>query len=393
MDTITLESRHSSGVYAKRERVMVRGQGVHVWDQEGRRYIDCAAGIGVANVGHCHPRVTEAIVAQAQTLVTCHEMFFNDQRAELLARLAAVLPSGIERLYLGNSGAEAVETAIKFARLSTARTGVVAAMRGFHGRTMGALSATHKEQYRAPFRPLVPDFRHVPFNNIAAMREVVDEKTAAVILEVVQGESGVRPGQADYFQALRRLCTERGALLIIDEVQTGFGRTGRWFACEHMDVTPDLICLGKAIAGGLPMSAVGLGPAVSGLRPGLHGSTFGGNPLACAAALATLDVIEREQLVARAEALGAYFQTGLRALNSPLVREVRGLGLMIGLELKSRAAPYAQALMDRGIIALTAGATVLRFLPPLTIGRAEIDEVLEAVSVVLRPVPAAAVSL
>jgi acetylornithine/LysW-gamma-L-lysine aminotransferase len=176
-------------------------------------------------------------------------------------------------------------------------------------------------------------------------------------------------------------------------VQTGFGRTGRWFACEHMDVTPDLICLGKAIAGGLPMSAVGLGPAVSGLRPGLHGSTFGGNPLACAAALATLDVIEREQLVARAEALGAYFQTGLRALNSPLVREVRGLGLMIGLELKSRAAPYAQALMDRGIIALTAGATVLRFLPPLTIGRAEIDEVLEAVSVVLRPVPAAAVSL
>lgn len=383
MDFIALENRHSSGVYGKRERVMVRGRGVHLWDQEGRRYIDCTAGMGVANVGHCHPQVTEAIARQAQMLVTCQEMFYNDKRAELMARLANLLPAGLERIYLGNSGAEALEAAIKFARLSTGRPGIVAAMRGFHGRTLGALSATHKERYRASFEPLVPAFRHVPFDNIEAMRAAVDEQTAAVIVEVVQGEGGVRPGRAAYFRELRQLCSERGALLVFDEVQTGFGRTGRWFACQHMGVVPDMICLGKAIGGGLAMSAVGLGMAVSGLTPGVHGSTFGGNPLACAAALATLEVIESEQLVHHAEVLGQYFQDGLRELNSPLIREVRGLGLMIGLELRSRAAPLAQSLMDQGVLVLTAGATVLRFLPPLVISRAEIDQVLEAVAAVL----------
>ncbi len=383
MDSKTLEVQHSSGVYSKRDVTIVRGQGAHIWDDTGKRYIDCTVGIGVANVGHCHPAVTRAIVRQAQTLMTSPEMFYNDQRAQLLARLAQVTPDGIDRFFLCNSGTEAVEAALKFARLSTGRTQIVAAMRGFHGRSLGALSATHKKQYREPFMPLVPDFVHVPFGKIERMETAVTEQTAAVILEVIQGEGGVRTASNDYFQSVRRLCNEQGVLLILDEIQTGFGRTGCWFACEHADVNPDFLCLGKAIAGGVPMGAVGLGTAVSGLSYGVHGSTFGGNALACAAALATIDVIENENLVACAAQSGDYLLSQLYDLESPLIREVRGLGLMIGIELKTRARPYVNALMERGIMALTAGATVLRLLPPLNISWDDLDMVVGALGEVL----------
>ena len=284
MNTIQLEQQHTSGVYGKRDLAIVRGEGALIWDDEGNEYIDCVAGIGVANVGHCHPAVSAAIAAQAQTLITCQEMFYNDKRAQLLEALVAVLPDGLDRIFLCNSGTEAIEGAIKFARLSTGRTNIVAAMRGFHGRTYGALSATHKKDYREPFLPLVPGFSHVPFENIEKMKTAVTDQTAAVILEVVQGEGGVRPGSSEYFKAVRQLCDETGALLIIDEVQTGFGRTGRWFASEHVGIVPDLLALGKAIAGGVPMGAIAIGPRVTELPTGVHGSTFGGNALACAAA-------------------------------------------------------------------------------------------------------------
>ena len=383
MNTIQIESQFSSGVYGKRERVIVRGQGAMVWDEAERPYIDCVAGIGVANVGHSHPAVVNAITRQAQTLLTCPEMFYNDQRAELLQRLADKLPDGLDRLFLCNSGTEAVEGAIKFARLSTGRSGVVAAMRSFHGRTLGALSATHKAKYRQPFMPLVPGFSHVPFDNIARLETAVTDQTAAVILEVVQGEGGIRPASTVFLQAARRICDERGALLIFDEVQTGYGRTGRWFACQHSGVVPDLICLGKAMAGGVPMGAIGIGPRVIGLTPGVHGSTFGGNPLACAAALATLDVMEQEALPERAAELGTYFIEQLQAVPSPLIREVRGLGLMVGVELKVHAMPIVEALMDRGVLSLTAGTTVLRLLPPLVIGRESLDAVVGALAAVL----------
>lgn len=379
LDVQLLETRHGSGVYSKRDLTIVRGQGARVWDDAGREYIDCVGGIGVANVGHCHPAISAAVSRQAQTLLSCPELFYNEQRAQLLQRLAAVLPTGLDRFFLCNSGSEAVEAALKFARLTTGRSGIVAAMRGFHGRTMGALSATHNKRYRTPFEPLVPGFRHVPFDNVAAMEEAIDGDTAAVLVEIVQGEGGVRPGAPEYFQALRRLCDERGALLIVDEVQTGFCRTGSWFACQRVDVTPDLLCLGKAIAGGVPMGAVALGPRVGQVRPGLHSSTFGGNPLACVAALATLDVYENERLAERAAELGNYLLQGLQAIESPLIREVRGLGLMVGVELRRRAAPVVQGLMDRGLLALTAGSTVLRLLPPLTINRQELDHILTAI--------------
>ncbi len=382
MNAMTLEQTYTSGVYGKRDSVIVRGSGAQIWDAAGHAYIDCIAGIGVANIGHSHPVLVEAITSQAQTLITCQEMFYNDRRAELLAQLARILPSS-DRFFLCNSGTEAVEGAIKFARLSTGRSNIIAANRGFHGRTLGALSATHKSIYRSPFMPLVPGFSHVPFGQIEALSAAITPNTAAIILEIVQGEGGVRPGTTAYFQAAEALCQEHDMLLIVDEIQTGFGRTGRWFAYQHMDIQPDLICLGKAIAGGVPMGAIGIGPRIAPLPVGAHGSTFGGNPLACAAALATMQIIVEQDLVSRSAELGEYFLAQLRAIESPLIREVRGLGLMIGIDLKLRAMPIVKALADRGVQVLTAGPTVLRLLPPLVITRAELDEVTTAVRDVL----------
>lgn len=383
MDTITTETQFTSGFYAKRDIALTRGWGATVWDGDGREYIDCTGGIGVAAVGHCHPVVAASLAAQAARLITCQEMFYNDQRARFISRLAEWLPWEAPRIFLGNSGAEAVEAALKLARLSTGRSGVVGMMRGFHGRTLGALSATHKKMYRQPFAPLVPGFSHVPFNNVDRLAAAVTDETAAVILELVQGEGGVRPATAEFVRAARQICDERGALLIVDEVQTGYGRTGRFLACEHYDLQPDLLCLGKAMAGGVPMGAVGIGPHVQNIAPGLHGSTFGGNPLACAAANAVLDVFAAENLVERTAVLGEKFLIQLRAIPSPQIREVRGRGLLAAVELKQRAMPAVRALAGRGVLALTAGATVLRFLPPLVISEAELAEVTEAVTAVL----------
>ncbi|MGC8780995.1 MAG: aspartate aminotransferase family protein, partial [Anaerolineae bacterium] len=363
---------------------VVRGQGARVWDAEGREYIDCVGGQGTANLGHAHPAIVEAIGRQAATLISCPEIFYNDQRALLIERLAAVAPTGpATRVFLCNSGAEANEAALKFARLSTGRPGIVAAMRSFHGRTFGALSATWNKEYRQPFEPLVPGFSHVPYNDIAALEAAVGDDTAAVILEVVQGEGGVHPGTAEYLGRAQELCRERGALLIIDEVQTGYGRTGRLFACEHYGLTPDLMTIAKSMAGGLPMGACLIGPRVQNIRPLTHGSTFGGNPLACAAALATLEVMQRDRLPERAARLGAYLLGRLRRIESPLIREVRGLGLLVGVDLRVKVTPILQKLQALGVLALPAGATVLRLLPPLVIAEEDLEQVAEAVEEVV----------
>jgi acetylornithine/LysW-gamma-L-lysine aminotransferase len=256
-------------------------------------------------------------------------------------------------------------------------------MRGFHGRTMGALSATWNKTYREPFEPLVPGYSHVPYNNIEALDAAVTLDTAAVLLEVVQGEGGVLPGDGEYLRAARRITQERGALLIIDEVQTGLGRTGKMFAIQHYDLTPDLLCMAKSLAGGLPMGATLIGPAVQNLGPGLHGSTFGGNPLACAAALAVLGVMKRDRLPEQAAEKGEYLMGRLREIQSPLIREVRGLGLMVGIELKKKVAPYLQAMAERGVIALPAGLTVIRLLPPLVISYEQLDRGVAVIAEVL----------
>ena len=383
METIQLENEFTSGVYAKRQVAFVCGEGAVLWDDTGRKYIDCSAGHGSANLGHAHPVLVAAIRNQSEVLMTCPEAYYNDQRARYLSQLTSELPQGLKRVFFSNSGTEAVEAAIKIARFSTGRTQIVAAMRGFHGRTMGALSATWNKRYRAPFEPLVPGFVHVPFNKIGALEDSITEDTAAVILEVVQGEAGVYPADTEYLAEAQRLCRERGALLIFDEVQTGFGRTGKLFAFQHHAITPDILCLAKSIAGGMPMGATVLGERVGALSPGLHGSTFGGNPLACAAANAVLDVMRDEALPENAAEIGAYMLSSLQALDSSLIREVRGLGLMIGIELKQKASPYSATLLEKGIITVPAGLTTIRLLPPLIISRQQVEQVIAVVAQVL----------
>jgi LysW-gamma-L-lysine/LysW-L-ornithine aminotransferase len=383
MDTFyKIETQYGAGVYAKQQLSFVRGQGASLFDADGNEYLDCSSGHGAANLGHAHPKIAAAIAEQAATLITLFESFPNDKRSALMEKMAALVP-GLERVFFCNSGTEAVEAALKFARISTGRTAVVATMRAFHGRTFGSLSATFNKKYRQGFEPLVPGFSHVPFNSIGVLENAVTDETAAVILEVIQGEGGVYLADPDYVQAARRICDERGALLIVDEIQTGFGRTGKMFAVQHFDVAPDLLCCAKSLAGGVPMGAVLIGENVQNLTPGVHGSTFGGNPLSCAAGIAAITAIEEEDLAGQAAAKGAYLMNKLRQFDSLVIREVRGMGLMVGIELKQKVAPYLKALQEKRIIALNAGLTVLRLLPPLVISYEQIDRVMVAINDVL----------
>jgi acetylornithine/LysW-gamma-L-lysine aminotransferase len=377
--TVERERRHELAVMPKREIALVSGRGAVVTDDQGREYIDCVAGHGVALVGHCNPVVVDAIARQAQRLMVCAGAFSNDTRAELLEELVRITPEPLERVFLCNSGTEAVEAALKFARASTGRSGFVCARGGFHGRTLGALSATFEPRYRQGLAPLVPGFDFVPFNGIDKLRRAVTDDTAAVVLEPVQGEGGVHVAKGDYMREVREICDAAGTLLILDEVQTGFCRTGRLFACEHFDVTPDLLCLAKGMAGGFPMGAVMCSDRIE-VTPGIHGTTYGGNPLACAAALATIRLMVSESLADRAARAGENLMGRLRDLDLDVVREVRGLGLMIGIALKEKVRPYLDRLTDRGVLALPAGLSVLRLLPPLTITDDEIERVIEAIA-------------
>lgn len=382
LDTTTLEETYTSGAYVKRDIQIVRGHGARLEDAEGRSYIDCVGGQGTANLGHGHPAVLAAIQQQAAELITCPELFHNPVRARYQAELCRA--THMPHVFLCNSGAEAVEGTLKIARLVTGRTGVIATMRGFHGRTMGALSATWEKTYREPFLPLLPNVKHVPYNNIEKLAAALDDTIGAVILEVVQGEGGVHPAQDGYLQAAQELCHAHGALLIVDEVQTGFGRTGWLFAHQRDGVQPDLMSVAKSIAGGLPMGAVLMGERVGTIPPASHGSTFGGNPLGCAVALAVLDVLENTDLIVRARTRGEAVLDHLRThLPESTVREVRGRGLLIGVELRDKVAPVLQTLQARGVLALPAGRTVLRLLPPLVISDEDLWQAVYTVEEVL----------
>ncbi len=382
-----MEEQYAGGTTARRgDVVMARGEGCWMWDVEGRRYLDLTAGQGVAMLGHSHPALSAAIAEQASRLIACPNFFYNDVRARFVAKLVEVLPDHLSHVFLSNSGAEAIDGAIKYARLATGRTGIVATMRSFHGRTIGALSLTWEPKYRKPFAPLL-DVTHVPYNNVERLDAAVDENTAMVIVEPVQGEGGVNMGEAAFMQAAQRICRERGALLVVDEIQTGFGRTGHWFGHEHFGLQPDIICLAKGIGGGFPMGALAYTDRVhTALYPGAHGTTFGGNPLACAAGLAALEVYQREELIDRAAEMGQMLFDRLNAAlaNRTVVREIRGLGLMAGIELRERVGPYLRALMEEhAVLALPAGSNVLRLLPPLVISAEEIEIGVEAIARVL----------
>jgi acetylornithine/LysW-gamma-L-lysine aminotransferase len=385
-DIIEAENRLMANVFAKRAIVITRGKGAFLWDVSGKEYIDCMGSYGVALLGHCHPKVVAAVQAQAEKLISCHASLYNDKRTEFLQKLTAITPQGLNKAFLSNSGAEAVECAIKLARKFTGKPEIIAMMGGFHGKTMGALSATWDKKYREPFLPLVPEFKHVPPDNLEKLREAISDKTAAVLLEPVRGEGGVRVPPDGFLQGVRQLCSEKNVLLILDEVQTSFGRTGKLFACEHWGVVPDVMCLAKPFAGGLPIGiTVARENVMSALKLGEHSTTFSGSPLVCAAGCAAIDALVEENLTERAATLGKYFRAKLDELQAKhrIIKEVRGLGLMLGMELRFDVFNIIVKAAERGVLILDAGRNVLRFLPPLTIEKEHIDKVISVLDIVL----------
>ncbi|MDX1383269.1 MAG: aspartate aminotransferase family protein [Thermoanaerobaculia bacterium] len=369
------------------EHAMVRGEGCWMWDDAGRRYLDLTSAYGTTPLGHCHPALVAALTEQAGRLQALSSNFFNDRRAELFAALDRHLPAPFCHYFLCNSGAEAIEACLKLACLASGRSRFVALKQGFHGRTLGALAVTWNPRFRKPFAALLQDVDFVAPGEPEELEAAIGDDTAAFIAEVVQGESGVLPVGDAYLRRAEELCRERGALFVVDEIQTGFGRTGAWFAHPGLGLEPDLMAMAKGIAGGLPMGAVAMTDRVKAvLRPGLHGSTFSGFPLACAASLATLEVLAAEDLPARAERMGEHLREELEARLAEIavVREVRGRGLMIGIDLRTKVAPFLGRLMEEhGVVALPAGPTVLRLLPALVVTDEQIDLAVDAIAAVL----------
>ncbi|MHB8117703.1 MAG: acetylornithine transaminase [Methanothrix sp.] len=377
IDKNDLKNRESQAIiqtYARQDVVLVRGSQARVWDSEGKEYLDFVAGIAVNNVGHCHPAVAEAVARQAERLIHTSNLYYTENQVLLAEELDSL--TGMKRAYFCNSGAESVEAALKLTRRATGKSKIVAAKGAFHGRTLGALGTTYKSIYRAPFQPL-NEATFVPFNDVEALKAAVTHETGAVILEPVQGEAGVYVADADYLRAARQICDDKGALLIFDEVQTGFGRTGKWFGKDHFGVMPDIITLAKAMAGGLPIGAMlAAGPAAEAFQKGDHGSTFAGGPLICAAALATIQVIKEEKLVQRSEEMGAYLKSQLAKL-AP--REIRGLGLMVGLDLDTDCKALVEKALQKGVLINSTGEHTLRFIPPLVVEKEEIDKVVSVI--------------
>ncbi|MCP4221531.1 MAG: acetylornithine/succinylornithine family transaminase [bacterium] len=378
-DLKQLEETYGCEIYPRRDIQLVSGKNAYVWDSDGKKYIDCVTGHGVASIGHCNDDVVEAVTHQVRKLITCSGVFFNDARAVLSEKLVENAPASLKQVFLCNSGAEAMEAAIKFARFSTGKTDFVSALKGFHGRTIGALTATFTPKYRKPFEPLVPGFSYAAYNKFDKLVEKVTDKTAGIILEIVQGEGGVYVGDAEYFKQVEQLCKDKGIMLIIDEVQTGFCRTGKMFACEHFGVEPDILTMAKAIAGGVPMGGVLISERITPPK-GNHGSTFGGNPLACAAANAAIDFMLKNDLPKMAVEKSAYLKENLLKRNLKGVKEIRGLGLMMGLDLEQKVKDVILTLMDDGLLTLPAGKNVLRLLPPITIEYKDLDIVVDKIA-------------
>lgn len=358
--------------YTRQPIAIKEAHGAIVVDVDGKEYIDCVAGIAVNNVGHCHPAVVDAIKRQAEQLIHVSNLYYTEDQALLAEELAGL--SGMDRVFYCNSGAEAVEGALKLARKTSGKKEFIATEHAFHGRTRGALSVTHKEKYRKPFEPLAPAV-FVPYNDAEAIRSAINGNTAGVILEPIQGEGGVIIPSNDYLREVREICDEKGALMILDEVQTGFGRTGKWFAREHSGISPDIMTTAKAIGGGFPMGAMLAREEVaSNFERGDHASTFGGNGLACAAALANIEVIKKEKLVKRSQDMGNYLMKKLRELNKDYVMDIRGKGLMVGMELSIKCEDIVAKARENGVLLNCTSESVLRFVPPLTITKQQLDK-------------------
>jgi len=372
---IEKDSKYVMQTYGRQPLVLSEGKGAVVRDIYGKEYIDCVAGIAVNNVGYCHPAVIRAIQAQAEKLLHVSNLYYTEIQAELAEALVSV--TGMERVFFCNSGAEAVEAAMKLARIASGKSAFVAAEHSFHGRTIGALSVTHKSIYRDPFMPPVSsETTFVPYSNADAVRQAISGNTAAVILEPIQGEGGVNIPNPEYLKEVREICDETGTFLIFDEVQTGFGRTGTWFCKDQFGVEPDIMSMAKAIGGGFPMGAIAARDGLS-FERGQHASTFGGGPLACAAALASIEVIREEGLLKRSKDNGAYFMGKLKNMEREDVVEVRGKGLMIGVEIKHPCSQFVDFAREYGVLVNCTSDSVLRLVPPLVITKDQIDTVVD----------------
>ena len=359
-------------LYQRFPVVIDRGKGAKVWDDEGKEYIDCMAGYGVALVGHCNDRVVAAIKDQIEKLMVCHMSTYNTTRSIMLKKLSKVVPHGLDKIFFSNSGAEAVETALKFSRKFSGKPGVISMNGGYHGKTLGALSVTSGEKYRRPFEPLLDHIKFVPYGNTSKLVDSIDDKTGTVILEPVQGESGIIMPPSGFIQEVREICSKRSLVLIFDEIQSGFGRTGKMWAAENWNTIPDVVCVAKGIAGGFPMGlTITKNEIIESMKIGEHSSTFAGNPLACVAASAAIDSLVLDGLIENSAETGRYFKDLLIQLKEKhkIVREVRGLGLMLALELRFDVRNILMDGISNGILMLYSGRNIIRLLPPLLIDR------------------------
>jgi acetylornithine/N-succinyldiaminopimelate aminotransferase len=396
-EVVELSARVLAPNYRRLPVAFREGRGMRLWDVEGKEYLDFVAGIAVDVLGHSHPRLVAAIQQQAARLIHVSNLFQIAEQARLAERLAAVtgIPNG--RVFFCNSGAEAAEAAIKLARKAGRAQRkadvyeIIVGSHSFHGRTMGALAATMNPKYHEGFEPMVPGFVEVPFNDLGAVERAIGPKTAAVMMEPVQGEGGIHPADDSFLSGLRRLCDARGVFLVLDEIQTGFGRTGRWFAYQHAGVVPDMVALAKGLGGGVPIGAlVARDEIMQAFQPGTHGTTFGGNPLVCAAALAVIDTIEAERLVDNAKETGGYLMSRLRELaeTAPGITDVRGRGLMVAAEVTFPSDTIVAACLGRGLLVNNVRPTSIRFVPPLIATRADVDRAMELFGAALRDVAA-----
>ena len=380
------EDQFMGNLYQRFPVTIEKGVGSHVWDTDGKEYIDCMGGYGVALVGHKNQRVNNAIKEQVDKIITVHSSLYNKTREEFLRTLIGLAPKGLTQVHLNNSGAEAIEAAMKFARKFTGKKGMVAMKGSYHGKSFGALSLTFNPKYRKAFQPLVEKVSFASFGDIESLRSVIDEDTAFVILEPIQGESGIVVAPEGFLQDVRKLCDEKGILLIFDEIQAGLGRTGRLWACDHWNTSPDILCLAKGIAGGVPMGATLVKPDIlSSISKGEHSSTFGGNPISCAAGTAALKALTEDGLIKNSEKMGKIFRDGLEKLKEKhsMIREIRGKGLMIGIEMKFEVRDILMGLIKEGVLMLYSGRNILRILPPLVISEEDITKVLHALDSII----------
>ena len=374
------EDQYLGNLYQRFPVTIEKGLGSHVWDTDNNEYIDCMGGYGVALVGHRNERVVNAIKSQIDKVITVHSSFYSKTREEFLQTLIDTAPSGLSQVHLNNSGAESIEAAIKFARKFTGKKKMVAMKGSYHGKSMGALSLTFNPKYREPFQPLVEEVSFSPYGDVDTLQNVVDKDTAFVILEPIQGESGIHVAPEGFLQEVRKICDENDSLLIFDEIQSGLGRTGSMWASEHWKTVPDIMCLAKGIAGGVPMGVTLVRPDILAvMKKGEHSSTFGGNPLACAAGTATLQALTQDGLIENAKSVGEKFLRGLEELKSKhkIIREIRGKGLMIGVELKFEIKDILMEGIKNGLLLLYSGRNILRFLPPLVISEEDIAKTLQ----------------